>query len=135
MTFDDTGTEVGHLTYRIGLYLGLRILHHHTAVLVVGIGNGKGVLAQSVKKRLFGITVVLEGLMVVQMVACQVGKQSSSKGQATDALLGNGMTATLHEGVFTAGIHHLGQQFVELDRVWSSMVSGNSLVLDIVADR
>ena len=39
------------------------------AVLVVGIGNGKGSLRQSVEECLLGVTVVLECLVVIEMVA------------------------------------------------------------------
>ena len=91
VALDDTGTEVGHLADAVGLHLRLRVLHHEQAVLVVGIGNGEGALRQLVEEHLLGVAVVLYGLVVVQMVAGQVGKESAGELQTADALLGNGV--------------------------------------------
>ena len=65
MTLNDTSTEIGHLTNGIGLHLGFRVLYHHHAVLVVSIGNGKGILGQTIEESLLGVTIVLEGFMIV----------------------------------------------------------------------
>ena len=45
VALDDTGAEVGHRPLAIGLHRRLRVLYHEHAILVVGIGNGKGVFA------------------------------------------------------------------------------------------
>ena len=61
--------EVGHATRRIGLHRGTRVLNHHHSVLVVGIGKGKRLLGQHVEEGLLGVAIVLEGFVIVQMVA------------------------------------------------------------------
>ena len=67
------------------------VLHHHVAVAVIGIGEGKGRLRQAVEECFLGFQVVFKCLMVVQMVACQVGEDASGKAQASDAFLGHGV--------------------------------------------
>ena len=44
VALDDFGTKVGHLAYGVGLDPSFRVLHHEEPVLVVGIGDGEGVL-------------------------------------------------------------------------------------------
>ena len=134
MALDNLALEVGHAPGGVGLDGGLGVLHHHHPVLVVGIGDGKGFLGQQVEKGLLGIAIVLEGLVIVEMVAGEVGEDASRKLQSADALLGDGMAGTLHKGIFAALLHHLGQQAVEFDGSGSGMVGGNGLAVDIVAD-
>ena len=88
---DDARAEVSHLTDGIGLDSGLRVLHHDHAVLVVGIGDGEGALGQSVEEGLLGIAVVLECLVIVEVVAGEVGEDASGELQSSDALLMNGV--------------------------------------------
>ena len=135
MAFDNPGTEVSHRAGGIGLDGCLGILYHKQAVLVVGVGDGKGILAQTIEEGFLGIAVVLHGLVIVQMVACQVCEQASCKFQAADAFLCDGMAATLHKGIVATSIHHLCQQAVELDGVWSRMTGRDGLAFDIVTDR
>ena len=88
---DDACAEVGHLSDGVGLHRGLGVLHHHHAVFVVGVGNGEGRLGQAVEERLLGVAVVLERLVVVEMVACEVGEDAAGKLQSADALLCDGV--------------------------------------------
>ena len=44
MALNDASTEVGHALYGIRLHLCFTVLYHHTAVFVVGIGNGESFL-------------------------------------------------------------------------------------------
>ena len=134
MTLDDAGTEISHRTGAIGLHLCLRILNHHTTIFIVGIRNGESILGQSIEESFLGITVVLKGLVVVQMVTSKIGKETTCKFQSANTLLGNSMTGALHKGILTACLYHLSQQSVEFDGIRSGMVGRNHLVLDIVAD-
>ena len=133
VTFDDLGPKVSHRTGGVGLNLCLTVLYHHSSVLVVGIGNGEGVLVESVEESLLGIAVVLEGTMIIQMVASQVGKQATLKPQSADTLLSDGVTRALHKGIFTSCLHHLSQQSVQLYGVGCGMIGRNGLALNIVA--
>ena len=133
VTFKDLCLEVSHCACGVCLHRSLRVLHHHHAVLVVGIRYGERCLRQLVEECLLCIAVVLKRLVVVQMVACQVCKQSSSKVQSSDALLCYGVGAALHEGILASGVHHPAEQIVQLDRVRCGVVGRNRLVLDVVA--
>ena len=88
----------------------LAVLRHHKPVLVVFVRYGKSTLLQSVKQPFLGVAIVVKGLMVVDVIAREVGKQRSVEVQTCDALLCDGMTAYFHEGVFTSCLHHATQQ-------------------------
>ena len=134
VTLQNPGSEVCHAAGRVSFHGSLGVLYHNHAVLIVGIGNGKGSLRQSVEESLLGVTVVLECLVVIEVVAGQVGEQASGKLQASDTLLCDGVRRALHEGILAASLYHLAQEHVQLDRVWGGMVGRDSLVLNVVAD-
>ena len=134
VALQDSGSEVCHAAGRVGLHGSLGVLYHDHAVLVVGIGNGKGCLRQSVEECLLGVAVVLECLVVIEMVAGEVGEQASGKLQSSDTLLCDGVRRALHEGILAASLYHLAQEHVQLDRVWGGMVGRDSLVFNVVAD-
>ena len=133
MALNETGLEVGHRPGGVGLHRGLRVLHHKETVLVVGIGDGKGTLGQLVEEHLLGIAVVLERLVVVQMVAGQVGEDASPELQTSYAVLGNGVARAFHEAVLAACIHHALQQTVQLYGVWRGVAGRHGLILYVVA--
>ena len=87
MTLNDLALEVGQRAGRVGLHRGFGVLHHHHAVLVVGVGYGERCLGQTVEERLLSVAVVLERLVVVEMVACEVGEDAAREGQSADTLL------------------------------------------------
>ena len=84
---NNLGRIVGDGANTVVATTGMRVLQHHFAVAVVEVGEGKGLLLQSVEERLLGVKVVLEGLVVVQMVARQVGKDATIEVEPADALL------------------------------------------------
>ena len=125
--------EVCHRASRVGLHGSLGVLYHDHAVLVVGVGDGEGCLRKSVEERLLGIAIVLEGLVIIQVVTGEVGKQASCEVETTDALLCDGVRRALHESILATSLYHSAQQLVQLDRVWSGVVGRDSLVFYIVA--
>ena len=72
--------------------------------------------------------------MIIQMVARQVGKDTSVERQATDTLLVDRMRTDLHKGILATGLHHPGHQAMEGDRVRRRMVGRDRFAIDIVAD-
>ena len=134
MAFQNLCTEVCHAFDGVGLDGSLGVLDHEHAVLVIGVGKCKGVFRQSVEEHLLGIPVVLEGLVVVEMVACEVGENTSHERQAADAPLMDGMAGTLHEGILAACRSHSGKEIVQLDGVRRGVVGRYFLVVDVVAD-
>ena len=133
MTFYYASLEVSHAAYRVGLHLSLRVLHHNHAVLVVGVGDGEGRFGQHVEESLLRVAVVLESLVIVEMISCEIGEQTAGESESADALLRYGVRRTLHEGVLAACIHHAVKQFVQRYRVWRRVVCRHSLVNDVVA--
>ena len=127
--------EVGHAPCRIGLHRGARVLNHHHSVLIVGIGNGKRLLGQHVEEGFLGIAIVLEGFVIVQMVACEVREHAAGEGQSANALLRDGMRTALHKHIFAPRLHHPMQQGVKRDGIRRGMVGRYGLVFDVVAHR
>ena len=134
VALDKLRLEVRHTASGIGLHLSLTVLHHKQTVLIVGIGDGEGIFPETVEEGFLRIAIVLEGAVIVQMVTRQVRKETACEVQSSDTLLGDGVTAALHKGILTAGIHHPSQEFVQLDGIGRRMVCGDGLILDIVAD-
>ena len=132
---DDPGLEVGHRPQRVGMLLGPRVLQHHQARLVVDIGQGKRALGQSVEERLLGLQIGLYRLVIVDVVACQVGKDGPVEIEPGNAVLGCRVRTHLHEGILATGIDHLAQQTVQMQRVGGGVGSGNLHRIDVVAHR
>ena len=91
VALDDACLEVGCGASGISLHLSLCVLHHHHAVLVVGVGYGESCLGQTVEESLLSVAIVLESLVIVEVVACEVGEYASREAQSTDALLCDGV--------------------------------------------
>ena len=135
VTFKYLSLKVGHASDRICLNLSLGVLHHHHAVLVVGVGYGESCLWQTVEEGLLSVAVVLETLVIVEMVACKVGEYTACEVESAYALLCYCVRAALHEGILASCINHTAEQRVDLDRVGGGVVGRNLLFLDIVAHR
>ena len=132
--FQNLAVEIGHAHHGVGLYGGSGVLYHDHAVFVISVGDGKSIFRQSVEECFLGITVVLKCLVIVQMVACQVGKDTSSKCQTTDSLLGYSMRADFHKGISTSFVGHSSQQLIQCNRVGSCVAGWDGFILYIVAD-
>ena len=91
VTFDNVCAEVSHLAYGVGLDIGFAVLNHDATVFVIGIGDGKSLFGQSVEECLLGVAIVFESLMIVEVVACEIGEDASCKCQSADTFLRNGM--------------------------------------------
>ena len=87
----DTALEVGQATERVGIHLGTRVLRHHQSVLVVEVGHHESILGQGIEEGLLGTQVVVHGLVIVHMVAREVGKDTSCKLKSTDTALRHGV--------------------------------------------
>ena len=86
-----TALEIAHAAQGVCGNLGLGVLCHDQTVLIVQIGNHKGILGHIVKELFLGLEIVLDRLMVIQMVTSQVGEYSAGILQAADALLYDGV--------------------------------------------
>ena len=130
----DLGLEVGRALHRIGLHLRLGVLHHDHAVLVVSIGDGEGCGWQIVEEEFLGFYIVVESLVVVEVVAGDVGEESSNEVQASYAVLDNAVAAHLHEGIFASCLNHLGQKRIEGDGVGRGVLRGYHLSIYVVGN-
>ena len=91
--------EVGQRAHRIFFFAaGGGVLEHDGSVAVVGISQGEGFGRQHVEETLLGFEIVLESLVVVEMVACEVGEYASGERKTGDTVLVGGMTAHFHRG-------------------------------------
>ena len=91
MRLQYTTLEITQTTQRVSIYMRTGVLCHHQSVLVVQVGQAEGILRHVVEKLLLSLQVIFHCLMIIQMVARQVGEDTSGKTQATDALLIDGM--------------------------------------------
>ena len=92
MALYDLGMEICHSTDRVSLNGSLSVLNHYHTVLVIGIGDCKGILRHIVEELLLCITIVLQGLVIVEMITCKVCEDTTGKSQSTYTLLGDSMT-------------------------------------------
>ena len=131
---DDAGAEVSHLPNGVGLHGSLSVLYHNHAVLVIGIGDGESRLGQSVEESLLGIAIVLEGLVIIEVIASEVGEDSTREFQSADTFLSDGVAGAFHEGILASSLYHLAQKHVQFDGIRRGVVSGNCFAVDIVDD-
>ena len=114
---------------------GFAVLGHDESVLIVLVGDGEGRGFEVVEEALLRIAVVIESLMVVDMIAREVGEECSVEVETGDALLGDGVRRDLHEGMGAARVDHAAKEAVEFDGVGRGMGGGDGFGLDIVDDR
>ncbi len=129
----DTSPEVRRATHRVSLHPRPCVLHHDHAIPVIRVCDGESPCGQRVEEGLFGVPVVLEGLVVVQVVTGQVGEDAPREGQPSYPVLCHAVAAHLHEGILASLVGHLSQQLVERDRVGGGALGGNGAPVDIVA--
>ena len=72
--------------------------------------------------------------MIIQVVARQVGKNSTHEAESADTLLVYGVRGAFHESVFAAFVGHLRQEFVQRDGVGRGVVGLDGAAVDKVAD-
>ena len=70
--------------------------------------------------------------MIIQMIACDIGKDTSRESQSADTLLRYRVRAYLHEGIFTTLVRHSAKQSVQRDRVGGSMICRNCFIVYII---
>ena len=131
--FDNPGGIVGHGAHTVTAMTSLGVLQHHLTVAVVEVGDSKSLFLQAIEELLFGMQIVLERLMVVQVVACQIGEDAAIEVQAADALLIDGVARHLHENEGATGIDHLLEQVVEFLGIGSGEGSVDRAVDHVVA--
>ena len=134
MRFHDLALEVGCGAKRISQLAGGRVLQHDGTRLVVGVSQCEGLGGQRVEEALLGAEVILDRLVIVQMIAGEVGEDAGGVVQSGDALLIDRMRAHLHEDMRTPGLCHASDQRVQCDGVGRRVVGGQCLLVDAVAD-
>ena len=108
-------------------------MSHDQAVLVVKVGKAESIFRHIIEEFLLSLEVVLDSLMVIQVVAREVGEDAADKLQPADALLRNGVGTDFHKCVFATGIGHFALQAVEGDRIRGGMFGRYGPVVDVVA--
>ena len=133
--FQQLPPEGGCASQRVGFAPGRRVLQHHDAALVVGVGEGKRRFRQHVEEALFGFQVVVKSAVVVEVVVGEVGENAAHETQGRRAVLHHGVRAYFHAGVGAAGSHHTGQQLVQPNGIGRGMRSRNNCFVYLVLNR
>ena len=132
---EDLRTVVRQCAGGVSMDGSFAVLGHDETVAVVFVRHRKGCGFEVVEEALLRIAVVIEGLMVVDMIAREVGEECSVEVESCYALLGDGVRGDLHEGMGAARIDHAAKEAVEFDGVGRGMGGGDGFGLDIVDDR
>ena len=102
-------------------------------ILARGIDESKSTLGQHVEEHLFGIHIVKHRAVIVEVVACEIGENSTREIESIDAMLTTRVRTHLHESVLASGVDHIGQHLVERKRVGCGLCGRNDSVVDDVA--
>ncbi len=130
---DYTCAEIGVATHAVCAAAMCRcILEHYGAVAVIGVGEGECVGRQHVKERFFCRQIGFDCLMVVEVVASQVGEYASCVVKTGYAVLVGCMAAHLHCRECASAVDHFGQQGVQLKRAGSGVVGFDFAFVDFV---
>ena len=132
--FENLGMVVCYGACGVGMDAGAGVLGHDQAVLVVSVGYDECVGFETVEEALLGVAVVVEGLVVVDMIAREVGEECAIVVEPRNTLLRDGVAADFHEGVLAACVQHAAQQSVEFEGIWRGVRGGDGLVINVVAD-
>ncbi len=71
--------------------------------------------------------------MIIQMVTCQVGKNTTVERKTTDTFLVDRMGTDFHKSIFASGFHHPCHQAVKGDRVGCRMIGRNRFAINVIA--
>ena len=79
MRFQYFTLEVAEATQGISIYFGTCVLSHNEPVLVIQISQAESTFRHIIEKLLLSLEVVLHSLVVIQVITCQVGKDTPCK--------------------------------------------------------
>ncbi len=88
---------------------------------VVEVHQCESVVAKAVEEALFSLEVCVEGFVIVEMVAGEIGEYAAFEVQTGNSALLCGMAAYFHCSEGAAGLHHIVQQTVYGQRVGSGL--------------
>ena len=111
------------------------ILQHHGTVLVIGIRQRKGILAEPIEEALLSTEVLLHRAVIVEVVTREVREDTATEVHPSGTMLRHSVGADLHEDVRTARCLHTSKERLQLGGRGRSVRSGDGFVLDIVAHR
>lgn len=84
-----------------------RVLRHYKPVLIIQVGQTEGVLRHVVEEFLLSFEIILHCLVIVQMVARQVGENTTCKTEPADTFLVDRVRTHFHEDILAPGVCHL----------------------------
>ena len=79
--------EITYCACGVVFYIGMAVLYHYGAILVIKVGDGKRIAWQVVKETLFRLQVVVHVLMEIHVVTGKVRENSTCELQTTHTLL------------------------------------------------
>src|SRR5690606_29400759 len=87
MFLENAGFKIGQPLYGVTLFFRPRVLQHHQTVLVINIGQCERIIREMIEKGFFYIPVIQHILVVIQMILCEVGENTSHEADPMHALL------------------------------------------------
>ena len=104
--FKDLRLVIRQRTSGVGGYGRLAVLRHDQSILIIFVRDGKSALFETIEEAFLGIAVVIKCLVIINVVACEIGKERTVKVQTRNALLGNRVATHFHECVLATCVHH-----------------------------
>ena len=101
--------EIGQGTQRVGCCFRFGVLYHNHTVLIILVGQRKSCFGQIVKECFLCLEIILKSLVVIQMIAGDVGEDTAGKFQSADTFLCHRMRTDLHKSIFAAFVRHSSQ--------------------------
>ena len=111
------------------------ILQHHGTVLVIGIRQRKGILAEPIEEALLSTEILLHRAVIVEVIAREVREDTATEVHPSGTMLRHSVGADLHEDMRTARCLHTSKERLQLGGRGRRVRSGDGFVLDIVAHR
>ena len=113
----------------------MAVLHHHIAISVIYVHQRKGLAWQTVEEQFLCSYILGIGAVIVQVVVREVGKECTTKPQASHTVLHQRVRRHLHEAVFAAAIDHLAQHGIKTYGVGRGVCRWHLACVDAVDDR
>ena len=109
-------------------------MYHYHSVFVIGVSNCESFFRQTVKESFLCIAIILESLVIVKVVSCQVCENTSSKRKSAYSFLGYAVAAAFHKGILATSLNHCSQKFVKGYRVGGCLMCRNGFAVYVIAN-
>ena len=107
--FENLCAIIRHRACGIGINGGFAVLGHDETILIVLIGDSKRCRFEVVEEAFFCITIVIECLVIINVVACEIGEKCAVEVESSNTSLRDRVAADLHESMGASCSYHFGE--------------------------